>query len=43
MRILNHLYLFSIAIFLNHFLIADDKNTIYTSSGITTGVERKGS
>ena len=41
MQILNYLYLFSISIFLNLFLIADDDYIIYTSSGITAGIEKK--
>ena len=42
MRILNYLFLFTTAIFFHYFLIADDEYVIYTSSGITSGVEKKG-
>ena len=41
MRILNYLYIFSIAIFFQYFLISDDY-IIQTTSGITSGIEKKG-
>ena len=42
MRILNYIFIFSIAIFSHYFVIADDEYVIYTSSGITNGIEKRG-
>ena len=42
MRILNYLYLFSIAIFFQNFLMSEENYTIHTSSGVTSGIVKKG-
>ena len=42
MRVFNYLYIFFIAIFLQISLFADNELTIKTSSGITTGIEKRG-
>ena len=42
MRILNNFYIFFYCYFLSIFFDADDNLTIYTSSGVTTGIEKKG-
>ena len=41
MRILNYLCIFCTAVILHIFVVADDELTVYTTSGVTSGIEKK--
>ena len=42
MRILNHIYIFTIVFFLHNYLVADENLIVETTSGISNGIVKKG-